>query len=131
MAPLHWVSATQNNRQRFLRRVKHLYSEYLKCFKTQEIHVYIVLSSGAKLVIAHGLSVTDSKCIEIKLFPIKAVLLFSAGVINFHMNTPVEALQQDPAVPQECLMKQIPANAGHKNNLHNNLQFKQAKIVIS
>lgn len=47
------------------------------------------------------------------------------------MNTPVEALPQDPAVPQEYLMKQIPANAGHKNNLHNNPQFKQAKIVVS
>lgn len=47
------------------------------------------------------------------------------------MNTPVEALPQDPAVPQEYLVKQIPANAGHKNNLHNNPQFKQAKIVVS
>lgn len=63
--------------------------------------------------------------------PIKTILLFSAGVINFHMNSLVKALQQDPEVPQGYLMKQIPANAGHKNNLHNNLQFKQAKIVIS
>lgn len=75
---------------------------------------------------------TDSKCIEIKkLLPIKTVLLFSADVINFHMNSLVKALQQDPEVPQGYLMKQIPANDGHKNNLHNNLQFKQAKIVIS
>lgn len=50
---------------------------------------------------------------------------------KFLYDTPVEALPQDPAVSQEYLMKQIPANAGHKNNLHNVPQFKQAKIVVS
>lgn len=61
-------------------------SEQLKCFKTQEVHVYILLSSGAKLVTAHGLCVTDAKCVEIKkLLPIKTILLFSAGAINFYM----------------------------------------------
>lgn len=47
------------------------------------------------------------------------------------MSTPVESLPQGPAVPQEYLMKQIPGNAGHKNNLHNNAQFNQAKIAVS
>lgn len=67
----------------------------------------------------------------VKLLPVKTVLLFSGGAINFHMNTPVEALPQGPAVLQEYLMKQIPANAGCKNNLHNNPHINQAKIVVS